>query len=217
MATSGAVAQPRVAAWDNLEWVLAVMQHPHELVLLERMARGEFERLARPDEERALNVEATRAGKVAGNVLAVLYVLDASPWHIPEPSLAKAIHVAEKLAQADRHRGAPRGHTKIEACYNVMRPVAHLWAASRLQWELANGHEELMRSDHGIRILLGIARGVQKWALKWKPRRARESKPLLGAAPWLVPNDIPTLPPRWPEEQPDWLLKAASPYKRRSR
>jgi hypothetical protein len=217
MDTARIAAEPRVTAWDNLEWVLTVMHHPHELVLLERMARGEYERLARPDEERARNAEAARAGKVAGNVLAVLYVLDASPWHIPEPSLAKAVHVAEKLAQAGRHRGAPRGHTKIEACYDDMRPVAHLWAASRLHWELASGHEELMRNTNGIRTLLAIARGVQEWALKWKPSRASESKPLLGGAPWLVPNNIPALRPRWPEKQPGWLLEAASIYKRRSR
>jgi hypothetical protein len=210
--------EPGRTAWDKPEWVQAVMLYPRELVLLEHMACGTFERLARRSDEQALGRKAARAGRVAGNVLAALYVFDASPWQIHEPSLAKAIHCAEKLAQEDRNRGAPRGHTKIQACYDAMRPVAHLWAALRLHWEYpTRPHEELIQSPGGISTLLGIAHGIQKWAVKWKPRRASESDPLLGDTPWLVPGDIPVLRPPWPDKQPDWLLTSVSTYKRRSR
>jgi hypothetical protein len=214
-------------AWGNPTWVLAVMCYPHEHVLLERIAR-EQETLLRPETERAIQAEAVRAGKVAGNVLAVLYTLATSPWRIDEPSFARAVHIAEKLAIAEsaadaahaaRHR-RPRGHTKIEACYNAMRPVAHLWAAFRLHWEFpTRAHEDLFNTAEGVHALLRIARGVQNFARTWAPARTHPRQPpipLLGESPWLIPDEITPLYPPW-ADKPTWLLNAGATYKRRSR
>lgn len=74
-----------------------------------------------------------------------------------------------------------------------------------------------MRSEEGIRTLLGLARGVQEWARGWKPPRTKHFKPLLGANPWLIPSDIPALRPPWPSELPEPLYEILSTYKRRSR
>ncbi len=214
-------------AWDNATWVLALMCYPHENVLLERIARGQ-EILIRRDTERAFQREGSRAGHVAGNVLVALYALATSPWRIKEPSFARAVHSAGMVAMADsaadaahgvRH-GRPRGHTKIEACYDAMRPVAHLWAAFRLHWEFpTRAHEELFNSAEGVRTFLGIARGVQDFAMAWVPARTNPRHaiaPLLGETPWLVPDEIAPLYPPW-RHKPTWLLKADATYKRRSR
>ena len=204
------------SAWDNPTWVIAVMHYPAETVLLERIA-SQSEITARRDIERDIQATAARTGRVAGDVLASLYGLAASPWKIAEPSLARAVHIAEKMAYEDRHLRAPRGHTRIEQCFNEMRSVAHLWAAFRLHWEYpTRPHEELMRSAAGTEVLLKIAKGVQDWALTWKPKRTRHSQPLLGADPWLVPSNVVALQPPW-TEKPEWLLMAANSYRRRNR
>lgn len=221
-------------AWSNPTWVLAVMHYPTEPLLLERIAHG-TEITARRDSERAIQAEADRAGKVAGNVLAALYALVRAGWTLPcNPSLAVAVRCAEQMEIAERaveaaevrrgqhtgaRRAAPRGHTKIEEAYGRMRSVAHLWAAARLQWEEypTRPYGEVMCTEEGIRMLLGIARGVQEWAREWKPPRTKQYKPLLGADPWLVPPDIQVLSPRWPSEPGELVQKALSTYKRRSR
>jgi hypothetical protein len=205
--------------WSNPTWVLAVMHYPTDSVLLERIASG-AEITVRGDNERAIQAEADRAGKVAGNVLAALYALSTSPWGIPEPSVARAIHIAERMAYEERNRGAPRGRTKIEDCYNAMRPVAHLWAAVRLHWEFpTRAHDELFSTAEGVRSFLRIARGVQDFARAWVPARTNPrllSLPLLGQCPWLVPDEITPLYPPW-RHKPAWLLSANATYKRRSR
>lgn len=203
------------------------MCYPRESVLLDRIAR-EQELLMRPETERAIQAAAARAGKAAGNVLAALYTLAVSPWRIREPSFARAVHIAEKLALSEsaadaknaEMRGRPRGHTKIEECYNSMRPVAHLWAAFRLHWEFpTRAHEDLFNSTDGLGVFLGIARGVQDFARTWTPTRIHSrqvSIPLLGESPWLVPDEITPLYPPW-RNKPTWLLNANATYKRRSR
>ncbi len=121
----------RITAWDDPTWVLAVMHYPTDTLILDRIAAGK-DIDARRGTERAIQGAAARAGKTAGNVLAALYVLAYSRWRVREPSLARAIYVAEILSREDGHPGAPAGHTKIEECFYSMRPVAHLWAAFRL-------------------------------------------------------------------------------------
>lgn len=208
---------PRVPAWSNPTWVIAVMHYPDDELMHRAAAGGAAPVTVRRDSEREFQKRAVRKGKVAGNVLAALYTLDASPWRIEEPGLARAVHVAERMAYEDRHPGAPRGHTKIQACYDAMRPVAHLWAGFRLHWEFpVLPHDQLMRTPEGIRTLLGIALGIQQWALMWKPVRSRRATPLLGPDPWLIPDDIPAMLLPW-SQRPAWLLKAANSYKRKNR
>ena len=225
-------ASSRVTAWGNRTWVMAVMHYPDEPVLLDRVARG-LEFTLRPEVEHKMQLEAEQAGKVAGNVLMVLFAVEHAGWDLPcVPSLALAYHCAERLEFADREvhaaargrgrswpsRPGPRGHTKIEAAYNRMRSVAHLWAATRLYWEFsARPYEEMPRSPQNLRALLGIARAVQEWAREWEPPRTPKYKPLLGADPWLVTADIAALHPPWPSQPPALLSKAFATYKRRKR
>lgn len=141
----------RRTAWSNPTWVRALMHYPDDIVLLERLAVG-AELTVRQQTEDALQLEAMRAGKAAGNALMVLYALEQANWTLPcSPSLAVAYYCAEQLEIADRamdaearRRGGahpdrlgPQGHTKIEAAYNRMRPVAHLWAAAKYYGELS--------------------------------------------------------------------------------
>lgn len=215
----------RLTAWDNPAWVLAVMHYPDDPLLLDRVALG-AEIHVRIAAEGAIQTEAARAGKVAGNVLAILYAVDRSGWNIRcAPSLAVAHHCAGQLELAERAADArllgqslprPRGHTKIEETYNRMRSVAHLWAAFRLHWEFPKlPHDELMRTNVGT--LLSIARSVQEWAIKWTPPRSRRYKPLLGESPWLIPASVRAIEPRWPVEPSDLLRQALSAYRRRQR
>ena len=216
----------RVTAWDNPTWVLAVMHYPNDPALLDYVRRGNETlpfggHLAAAC--RDTGSEAARAGKTAGNVLAILYGISFSPWRIPEAGFGKAVQVAEKLARIDEpsrsRKGRPTGHTQIEKCYDDMRSVAHLWAAVRLHWEYpTRPHEELVSTDDGIRTLLRIARGVQDWAIGFASPRTNDrfKRPLLGDKPWLVPSDILPLYPPW-KQRPSWLIDTAKAHKRRPR
>ena len=208
-------------AWDNPTWVLAVMHYPRELVLLDRIAgvvETEFIMHRRAWLEES--TDAARRGKVAGNVLAALYALSASPWRIQEPSFARAIYLAGEMAKLDQLPQAPKGHTKIEECYNTMRPVAHLWAAYRLHGEFpTRPHQQVFSSAEGLHTLLRTARGVQDWALSWVPSRTHrrvQPPPLLGEQPRLVPDTFGPLYPPW-KNRPGWLLETNKAYRRRAR
>ncbi len=216
-------------AWRNPEWVRAVMHYPDDTVLLDRLATG-AELTVRKRVEDELQQDAMRAGKAAANVLLTLYALDQAKWTLPcAPSLAVATHCAERLELADRavdaaarrrgetppDRVGPQGHTKIEVAYNRMRPVAHLWAATKYYGELTD--EGMPRTPRRLLVLLGIARAIQEWAREWKPPRTRQHKSLLGDSPWLVPPTIPALAPTWSAEPPALLMEALKTYRRRSR
>jgi hypothetical protein len=198
------------------------MLYPREMAVFGDPARAaEFLR-TRPDLELPVLEDRNIAGQVAGGVLLALYLMAMSPWKESAPSLSRAIAATEKMALRSRDPRLPRGHTKIEECFNAMRPVAHLWAADRLRVECRLNDEDrdlLDGSGEGLRMLLGLARTLQDFALEWKPARTRETpSPLLGSSPWLVPEGVAPLCPQWTEaSRPQWLVEASAKYKRRSR
>lgn len=213
------MANACVTAWNNTAWVLAAMHYPHEPEILNFMAGPPSTTLWRVAEEGRRMTAAARQGIVAGHVLSVLYALATSPWRIPEPSFAKAIYCVEQYGFGENYRDGiamPRGKTEIRACYDAMRPVAHLWAATRLHREYPMlPHDDLMRSERGIRALLQIARSVQYFALTWRPPRRPKREPLLSEHPLLVPDEVVPLKPPW-THAPDWLLKTVPKYRNKS-
>ena len=121
--------------WENPTWVLTVMHFPNERELLDHVASGNGTMLTDGAAWRTRRLNAVRQGIVAGNTLGALYWLAKSPWRIPEPSLAKAIHITDRFAYETKYRNGtpmPRGRTEVRRCFDAMRPVAHLWAAQRL-------------------------------------------------------------------------------------
>ena len=197
------------------------MHYPREDQLLEAIRTKSDSILVHREHMRAEMKKAAEAGIVAGHVVSVLYALATSPWSIPEPSLEKAIHVAEQFAYRERFADGspmPRGRTEIRKCLDSMRPVAHLWAALRLHRQYPiRRHEDLLKTAEGMSRLLRIARGVQSWAIDWRPQRGAGAPSLLGDRPWIIPNSVRPLFPPWLQKQPDWLLSTVGRYKRRSR
>ncbi len=111
----------------------------------------------------------------------------------------------------------PRGRTEIRRCFNDMRPVAHLWAAFRLHHEHpVILHDELLRTNEGIRWLLHIARRCRDFARAWRPTREKKHFPLLSKIRGCCPDCIRPLKPLWTknlESSPSWMIQMTNRYK----
>lgn len=243
MAEATTIPDNASTAWGNPSWVLAVMQTPHDRVFLNNIAVGgglPFTRgLPLYQAWYEVTERASYSGKVAGTVLAILYALET--WKEPlkcEPSLALAVHCTQKFAieitasvaasGASLPRAAlpPRGHKKIEECFNSMRSVAHLWAANRLHAWGERGvfirhtscqRTELLRTREGLKTFLHIARRVQLFAQGWNAPRTPNPSPLLGKNPWLVPDYIFPRRIPWHPMPPVLLAEGVKTYSHRKR
>src|SRR5262249_10338561 len=75
----------------------------------------------------------TKRAIVAGDLLAALYLMDR--FSVREPSINKAIHIAQRYAQGAKYSDGTEldsSERKIREHWQEFRPVAHLWAAQRL-------------------------------------------------------------------------------------
>jgi hypothetical protein len=143
-------------AWHNRAWVLALMYHPDNAQILERVRVTGRDYV--PDAPLPGMVEAWHAGNLeallysytAGAVLAVLYALTRAGWTLPRKRVASvrfaiACVVTGGKAASTRDtddpvwaRGIPfrcavpllhTGRTKVRECWKKRCHVAHLWSA----------------------------------------------------------------------------------------
>lgn len=166
---------------------------------------------------RDLAADRTKRACVAGDFLLSIYGMHSFPDHFSEPSVRKAIFIAQAYAkQTEFGDGSklPTSAAAIRRCFDDFRSVAHLWAAMRFHQSFPiRNHSEVMATAEAVRDLLGIAGTLQDFGSNFIPKRARPKQPVLDAQSlWRVPDSIKRLHPPW-ESPPSWLIQTARLYK----
>jgi hypothetical protein len=144
--------------------------------------------------------ESVKRGQVAGDVLAALYLMDRFSEREPsfkEPSMRKAVFAAQEMARTDTYGDGTRmkvaGKT-IEEYWEEFKPVAHLWAAFRInntpEYSFA-AMSDLMTS--GFVPFLQVAAGLFHFGCDFKLSRVnpQAQKPILDPRQsWSLPDSI---------------------------
>ncbi len=221
--------------------ILAVMNFPHDETMRRSFYALQFAKGQLESKERGASIEiqaallddlidapsyaemrvktssATRRGIVAGDFLATIFGMYSFPDHFAEPSVRKAIVVAQAFARKTKFGDGsklPTSTTAIRGCFDEYRPVAHLWAAFRLHQAFPiREHRELLGSPEAVRDFLGIAGKLQDFGCSFIPKRAKPATPLLDLkSVWDVPSVITRLNPPW-SKPPAWLVSTVGSYK----
>lgn len=153
----------------------------------------------------------TKCAIVAGDILMTLYLMDR--FGVPEPSLNKAIFVAMEYAKTAKYGDGTRMNVSermVLECWNEYKPVAHLWAAFRI-----NGAYPYAPADDifSQTKFLEVAAGLYRFGVEFVPFRARPKTPILDAKKcWALPDNI-VASNLISDRIPDRLLKYLKKYK----
>jgi hypothetical protein len=165
------------------------------------------------DQLKVLVSETAKRGIVAGDILAAMYLMDR--FSIPEPSINKAIYVSRQFARKVRYGDdtkMPGWEQNIKNCWREFRPVAHLWAAFRLNQAYPFTPERTTFSS-GFADFLEVASGLLNFGFSFIPLRAKPRRPILDPSKsWALPatvqaNHLDS------DRLPDRLIKILKNYK----
>lgn len=201
---------------DDIRWVTAIMTFPRDENLRTQWFTVHNARARSQDAEdrdllqlnaktlrvllnapsyedlRKLAAERTKQAIVAGDILSVLFLMDR--FSLPEPSMNKAIHVARQYAINAKYGDGTRlniSEFKIREYWEEFRPVAHLWAAFRLNRSYPFCPEENVFTENGFAPFLEVAAALYGFGCSFIPERARLELPLLDAEEsWSLPDGI---------------------------
>jgi hypothetical protein len=156
----------------------------------------------------------TRRGVIAGDLLAALYVMDR--FKVPEPSFNKALYVAQRYAEEESYGGGSKlslSERKIREYWAAFKPVAHFWAAIRLNevYRFTKGDNVFLSRD--FPIFLEVAVELLNFGCSFIPMRAKPKTPILDVSQcWQLPVRIS---PREliSKRPPDRLLRYLKDYK----
>ena len=152
----------------------------------------------------------TKCATVAGDILMVLYIMD--KFNVPEPSLNKAIFVAMEYAKNAKYGDGTRMNVSermVLKCWNEYKPVAHLWAAFRINVAYPYTKDGVFSDPKFLEVAVGLFR----FGAAFIPARAKIKNPVIDAAKcWTLPDRIPASN-LVSERRPDRLLKYLKKYK----
>ena len=199
---------------DSL-WIKAVMHFPNDKHLREswyavEFAKGEISEMRDRDrimlDKETLNrlvfapshdelkrhtIQAVKKGIVAGDILASIYLMER--FDIPEPSIKKAVHVAQQFAKKTQYGDSTpmkRSRRMVRDAFNEYRSVAHLWAAFRLNQAYRYADDDKLFFEK-LPFFLEVAAGLYAFGTTFKPYRARPRKPILPTNEmWKLPENI---------------------------
>lgn len=125
--------------------------------------------------QKEIATERTKRAVVAGDLLASMYVMDR--FKLPEPSMNKAIFVASQYAKKARYGDGKQMNVSermIRDCWAEYMPVAHLWAAFRINeaYPVAAGKD--IWTLEGFTPFLQVAAGLFDFGIHFVPVRAKE-------------------------------------------
>jgi hypothetical protein len=111
-------------------------------------------------------------GTVAGDVLRHMYLM--SLCEIPEPSLRKASFIIRKRKRKYKHREKRIKYTEqqINQIWTKYRPVAHLWAALRMN-DRYRFVDDVFADRESFFLFLTIAKTLQEFARTHTTKWAR--------------------------------------------
>ena len=159
--------------------------------------------------------ETTKKGVIAGDILSTIYLMDL--FNIQEPSMNKAIHVAQEYAKTTTYNDGTKLNTSermIRKYWREFMSVAHFWAAVRLNQSYTFcAYEETFSNHDNFKVFLEVSAELLNFGCNFVPKRTRQDTTILNRDNvWALPSDIPrrTLVS---EEIPDELLKHLETYK----
>lgn len=158
--------------------------------------------------------ESTKRGMVAGDILGTLYVMD--KCSVPEPSMNKAIYVAQKFAARAKWGDGTRlnrSEPKILEYWEEFNTVAHLWGALGLNRSYPYAPHQTELSEEGFLPFLGVAAGLQQFGCSFIPKRSKSNTTVLDPKKsWRLPKSVIPLNLK-SDRDPDRILEALKNYK----
>jgi hypothetical protein len=158
--------------------------------------------------------EAAKRACIAADILCAIYVMDR--FSLPEPSLNKAMALVQAYAPTatygDRSK-LPASLTQIRKCWEEFKPVAHLWAATRINKVYPYTEDHNSMYTDGFKSYLQVAQGFYHFGVSFIPKRARPREPILNAeTSWTLPLSVQ--PKNLHSERlPDRLIEFLKSYK----
>ena len=158
--------------------------------------------------------EAAKRACIAADILCTIYLMDR--FSLPEPSVNKAVAVVQANAPTATYGDGSRmdtSETQIRKYWQEFKPVAHLWAASRINkaYPFTKDHKSMYTDD--FESYLQVAQEFTVSASSFIPKRTRPPKPILDAeTTWTLPASIlpKSLHSKW---LPDRLIEILRNYK----
>lgn len=142
--------------------------------------------------------ESTKRGSVAGDLLHLIYEMHALDFQ--EPSLRKALAEYKKFSLGRKYGdGSPLKYSErmMRDYWNEYEPVAHLWAAFRLNrgpYAYVADAADVFGSADAFRTFLGVAKAIGEFASTFVPKRTRPAKPVLPPDELVhIPAEIPSI------------------------
>ena len=152
-------------------------------LILEAPGSTEFNRMDR---------EKTKKAIVAGNLLASMYLMD--KFSIPEPSMNKAIFVAEKFAISATYGNKSKidkSEPMVREAWSQFHSVAHLWAAVELNKAYPYAPKNEIFSPEYFHVFLEVAASLYEFGKSFVPLRAKIKKPILDPnTSWVLPDTV---------------------------
>lgn len=149
-------------------------------------------------EMKDMTAEATKRGSVAGDLLHLIYEMHARD--LDEPSFGKAIEEYKRFALGGKYgdgEALKYSEQTLRTYFAEYAPVAHLWAAFRLNWgpyAYAKHPQDVFGSPEMFRTFLGVAKAIGEFASTFVPKRTRPAKPVIDPeALAKIPAEIPAV------------------------
>lgn len=157
--------------------------------LLEGPSKSEIHNLA---------TEATKQGTVAGDLLGLMYEMHLRG--VNEPSFGKAVEQYKEFAFGLRYgdsEALKRSEATLRNYFDAFEPVAHLWAAFRLNqgpYTFTTDPRDVFHTSDGLKSMLGVAKTIGEFATTFIPKRTKPPKPVIGSGTLVkIPDEIPAL------------------------
>jgi hypothetical protein len=144
-------------------------------------------------EMKMLVADSTKRAIIAGDILSAIYIMYKSG--IEEPSINKAIHVTQEYAKAKETKYGdgtrlPISERYIREYWREFLPVAHFWAAFRLNQSIPYVEEKLFESD-GFDLFMRVSQGIYGFGTNYIPKRAKPKTPILNINDsWQIPSNF---------------------------
>lgn len=135
--------------------------------------------------------ESSKKGMVAGYVLLVLYIMDR--FGMEEPSMNKAIHVAQEYAKRTEYGDDTEIHRSerfIRKYWDEYKSVAHFWAAFLVNADYPYTPEKTI-FNAGFQTFLEVSAGIYEFGTSYVPARPKTPEPVLDkASSWGLPESV---------------------------
>lgn len=129
--------------------------------------------------------EAGKRGSVAGDLLALIYQMEAGGH--TEPSFGKAIEQYKSYALGLKYgdgESLKYSEATLRAYFEDYASVAHLWAAMRINqgpYAYTANPKNLFSDQESFVHFLGVAKSIALFASTFIPKRTKPSKPIIPA------------------------------------